>query len=119
MSIYIIKPEVSSSFIKVGKTKKTSKDNVHIYLYERYRTTYGKKLIAYAWECKAMDYNEMERIVFNRFKDYKVDGSEIFKGRWIFDKVFKFNCQTINREYLVYTEGELTNNNYGSWCLLQ
>ena len=124
MSIYIIVPEplVSTSIVKVGMTAKNSnsKKPVHLYLYERYRTTYGKKLTAYIWECKT--YKEMEKQIFTRFAKYKVDGSEIFKGSWktnIFKKVFQYCCENISQAYSIYTEGDLTVITPSGWrCVL-
>ena len=123
MSIYIIVPEplVSTSIVKVGMTtkNKSSKKPVHIYLYERYRTTYGKKLTAYIWECKT--YREMEKQIFTRFTKYKVDGSEIFKGSWktnMFKKVFDYCCKNISYEHSVYTEGILKEITPSNYCII-
>ena len=112
MSIYIIIPEpkISTSIIKVGLTTKTDKSEklVHTYLYERYRTTYGKRLKAYIWTCP--EYRSMEKQIFKRFQKYKVENSEIFKGSWktdIFKKVFQYCCEHISQSYSIYSEGDL------------
>ena len=101
MSVYLIIPSLPCSYVKFGKTGKTDDTNVVEYLYHRYRTPYGKGLIAYIWKCPN-DYNKTETSVIARFVSYKSHGDELFFGEKISQLIFDYCCKHINKKYTRY-----------------
>lgn len=106
MSIYMVIPGPEAGYVKVGKTGKIIKTEVVKYLYQRYRTPFGKKLILYIWECKK-DYHQEEKDLFLHFVKNKSEGDELFSGQNISQEIFNYCGKHINSQYSKYFTGQV------------
>lgn len=106
MSIYMVIPGPEAGYVKVGKTGKIIKTEVVKYLYQRYRTPFGKKLILYIWECKK-DYHQEEKDLFLHFIKNKSEGDELFSGQNISQEIFNYCGKNINSQYSKYFTGQV------------